>query len=345
MNVHTFTREEVLRRLLTSEAGLRASEAGKRLQEYGLNEITEVRKTPLTVKFLSQFTHFLAILLWLATGLCFLSEYLRPGEGLLSLGIAIIGVIIINAVFTFIQEYRAERALTALKALLPFNVRVIRDGAEREMPAREVVPGDLVLLAEGDKVPADARLVEANRLMVNNAPLTGESDPKPRSAEPFQGEYLDSPNLVFAGTLVVSGKGLAVALATGMATEFGKIAHLTGAVEPGLSPLQREFLAQFPLRHRHHYRQRAGGPPAHGDPLFGHGLTAHGQKKSAHQEPQCRGDAGLGYRYLLRQDGHPHPEPHGGRTPVGAGGGGNGPRGRRGHAPENRRAMQQRGFY
>lgn len=242
MNIHALAIEEVFRRLRTSEEGLSAAEAASRLQEYGYNEISEVRKTPLFVRFLSQFTHFLAILLWVAAGLCFISEFLQPGQGLLSLGVAIVAVIVINAVFSFIQEYRAERAVAALKALLPFNVKVKRDGVEREIPAREVVPGDLILLEEGDKVPADARVVAATRLMVNNAPLTGESDPKPRNAGPFQGDYLDSPNLVFAGTLVVGGKGLAVAVATGMATEFGKIAHLTATVDPGLTPLQREIL-------------------------------------------------------------------------------------------------------
>jgi sodium/potassium-transporting ATPase subunit alpha len=242
MRIHLLSREEVLGALVTSEAGLTQAEAGRRLHEYGFNEIKEVRRTPLYLRFLSQFTHFLAVLLWLAAALCFLSEYLRPGEGMLSLGVAIAGVIVVNAVFTFIQEYRAERAVAALRKLLPFKVTVVREGVTGEIPAREVVPGDVVLLEEGDKVPADGRLLDANRLMVNNAPLTGESEPRSRSAEPAQGDYLESPNLVFAGTLVVSGRGAAVVLATGMATEFGKIAHLTSAVEPGLSPLQREIV-------------------------------------------------------------------------------------------------------
>jgi sodium/potassium-transporting ATPase subunit alpha len=242
MSIQALSRPDVLRILVTSETGISQSEAAKRLREYGPNEISEAKKRPLYLRFLAQFTHFLAILLWLAAALCFLSQYLRPGEGLLSLGLAIVGVIVINALFTFIQEYRAERAVAALKALLPFNVKVIRDGFQKEVPARKVVPGDVFLLEAGDKVPADGRLLEVNRLMVNNAPLTGESDPKSRSAEPFSGEYLESPNLVFAGTLTVSGSGLAVALATGMATEFGKIAHLTSAVEPALSPLQREII-------------------------------------------------------------------------------------------------------
>lgn len=242
MKIQSLSEAEVLRTLVTSDKGLSHEDAQRRLNEYGFNEIKDVRKKPLYLKLVSQFIHFLAILLWIAAALCFLSEFLHPGEGMLSLGIAIIGVIIINAIFTFVQEYRAEKAVEALKKLLPFNVKVLRDGSMREISAREVVPGDFFILNEGDKIPADARLVDENHLMVNNAPLTGESQSKPRSSRPFDGESLESPNIVFAGTHVVSGSGRAVAYATGMSTEFGKIAHLTSAVEPGLSPLQKEIL-------------------------------------------------------------------------------------------------------
>ncbi|MCL6620623.1 MAG: cation-transporting P-type ATPase [Syntrophobacterales bacterium] len=241
MSIQALTREEALKALASRDTGLTAAEARRRLEEYGPNEIREVRRTPLWRRFLAQFSHFLAVLLWIAAFLCFLSAYFQPEEGLGRLGWAIIGVILVNALFTFIQEYRAERTLAALKGLLPFNVTVRREGALTTIPAREVVPGDILLLEAGDKVPADARLLTASRLMVNLAPLTGESAPVARNAEPFPGEYLDSPNLVFAGTLVVNGSGEAVAVATGMATEFGKIAHLTAGVEPGLSPLQREL--------------------------------------------------------------------------------------------------------
>jgi sodium/potassium-transporting ATPase subunit alpha len=242
VKIQSLTKEEVFKTLLTFENGLSEEQAQRRLSEYGLNEIKEVRKKPLYLKFISQFTHFLAILLWIAAFLCFLSEYMRPGEGMLSLGFAIVGVIVVNAAFTFTQEYRAEKAVEALRKLLPFNVKVLRNGSIKELPAREVVPGDVFFLGEGDKVPADSRLIEVNRLMVNNAPLTGESESKLRSREPFEGDTFESPNIVFAGTLVVSGSGKAVAFATGMATEFGRIAHLTSAVEPGLSPLQREIV-------------------------------------------------------------------------------------------------------
>lgn len=242
MKIHNLTKEEVFRTLVTSENGLSAEEAGRRFSEFGSNEITEARKRPLYLGFIGQFTHFLAILLWLAALMSFVSEYIHPGEGMLTLGIAIIAVIFINAVFTFIQEYRAEKALEELKKLLPFKVKILRDGKEKEVHAKEVVPGDIIILSEGDKIPADARILETSVLKVNNAPLTGESEPALRSPEPYKGEFMESPNIAFAGTTVVSGSGKAVAFSTGMRTEFGRIAHLTSAVEAGLSPLQKEII-------------------------------------------------------------------------------------------------------
>jgi sodium/potassium-transporting ATPase subunit alpha len=242
MKINSLTTEEVFRSLVTTEQGLSEEEAALRLREFGFNEISEVKKTHLMVRFLDQFTHFLAILLWIAAFLSFLSEYLHPGEGMLHLGLAIVAVIVINAAFTFIQEYRAEKALDALKKLLPFYVKVLRAGKEKDVQGREVVPGDVILLSEGDKVPADARLIETVGLKVNHAPLTGESEPLLRNTDPFPGELVESPNIAFAGTTVISGSGRAIVFATGMKTEFGRIAHLTSAVEAGLSPLQKEIV-------------------------------------------------------------------------------------------------------
>ena len=242
MKINEQTREEVFRTLVTSSQGLSAEEAGRRLAEFGPNAIRAARKRPLWLRFLGQFTHFLAVLLWIAAALSFFSEYFKPGEGMLTLGFAIVGVIVINAVFTFVQEYRAEKALEALKKLLPFKVAVLRGGRECAMPADNVVPGDIVLLAEGDKVPADLRLLEANELRANNSSLTGESEPVPRDTKPFPGDPINSPNIVFAGTTVVNGNGTGVVYATGMQTEFGRIARLTGTVTPGLSPLQKEIV-------------------------------------------------------------------------------------------------------
>jgi len=237
--INELTKEDVFRTLVSSAQGLSTEEVQRRLAEFGRNEITAVKGKSLVLRLLSQFTHFLAIVLWLAAFFSFLSEYLNPGEGMLTLGLAIVAVIVINAVFTFTQEYRAEKALEALNRLLPFNVKAIRSGKESEVPAEEVVPGDLIRLAEGDKVPADLRLIESSALKVNNASLTGESEPIIRRIEPFPGDPINSPNIAFAGTTIVSGNGVGIVFATGMRTEFGRIALLTETVTPGLSPLQK----------------------------------------------------------------------------------------------------------
>ncbi|HZV83290.1 MAG TPA: cation-transporting P-type ATPase [Geobacteraceae bacterium] len=242
MKIQALSHTDVFATLFSGPQGITAEEAARRLQEYGYNEIREMHVRSMASRLLAQFTHFLALLLWFAAALCFLSEYLHPGEGLVRLGFAILAVIFINAIFTFIQEYRTEKAIEELRKLLPFRVAVIRDGLETEIDAREIVPGDLIMLREGDKVPADGRVVQSNRLTVNNAPLTGESDSRVLSDAPWEGEMLESLNLAFAGTLVVSGSGSVVAYATGMATEFGKIAHITGRVVEEISPLQTEII-------------------------------------------------------------------------------------------------------
>ncbi|WP_028842669.1 cation-translocating P-type ATPase [Thermodesulfovibrio yellowstonii] len=241
MKINEATKEELFKLLDTSEAGLTEDEAKRRLSHFGFNEIKEARKTPLILKFLNQFTHFLAIILWLAAALAFLSDWIHPGEGMRHLGFAIIGVIVINAIFVFVQEYRAEKAIEKLKLMLPFYVKVIREGTEKQILAREIVPGDLIILSEGDKVPADARVIESNSLTVNNAPLTGESVPVVLTHESESGDLIPSKNIAFAGSTVVSGNGKAVVFATGMSTEFGRIAHLTQTVHIQPTPLQREI--------------------------------------------------------------------------------------------------------
>lgn len=241
MKIQALSHDDVFSTLFSGPRGITAEEAGRRLNEYGPNEIREMHVRSLLSRLSAQFTHFLALLLWFAAALCFLSEYLHPGEGLFRLGVAILAVIFINALFTFFQEYRTEKAIAELRKLLPFRVIVVRDGIETEIDARVIVPGDLIMLREGDKVPVDGRVVLSSRLTVNNAPLTGESDSRVLTAAPFEGEMLESHNLAFAGTLVVSGSGTVVAYATGMATEFGKIAHITGRVVEEISPLQREI--------------------------------------------------------------------------------------------------------
>ncbi len=243
MDIARLDIDEVLKTLGSSAAGLTADEARRRLLDAGPNSLPAAPGLPLARRFARQFTHFLALLLWLAAGLAFTAEAFQPGEGMATLGWAILGVIVINAVFSFVQEYKAERAVQALRRMLPETVWVLRGGQSLQVPRRELVPGDLLLLEEGEQVPADARLVEAVGLRVDNASLTGESRPKPRTAEAVSvSSPLDAPNLVFAGTTVLAGHGRAVVYATGGHTEFGKIAQLATTVEPGLSPLQREIV-------------------------------------------------------------------------------------------------------
>jgi sodium/potassium-transporting ATPase subunit alpha len=235
--------EEALNALGSRPTGLSPEEARLRLLRDGPNSLQEVRGPSLVLRFLRQFTHFLALLLWIAAGLSFLAEFFQPGQGMATLGWAILAVILINACFSFIQEYKAERAVQALRRLLPAMAWVLRSGQPQEVPRRELVPGDLLLLEAGEQVPADARLIEAIGLRLDNSSLTGEAKPKRRTAEAVPDPNpLDAANLVFAGTTILSGRGRAVVYATGVRTEFGKIAQMTTMVEPGLSPLQREIV-------------------------------------------------------------------------------------------------------
>ncbi|MEA1865553.1 MAG: cation-transporting P-type ATPase [Euryarchaeota archaeon] len=242
MRINTLSSDRVYAVLGTSADGIDSHEADARIRQFGYNEIRKVRKIPLIYRFLSQFTHFFAVMLSGAARLAFLGEYLEPGQGMFHLGCFIIAVIVVNAIFTFVQEYRAERAAEALAKLLPSFVSVIRSGSVVKVNSRDIVPGDVVVLSPGDKIPADARIIEQYELKVNNAPLTGESRAVRRTADPaFEDEFVENPNLVFGGTMVAAGSGKAVVFATGASTEFGKIAHLTQTILPEPTPLQREI--------------------------------------------------------------------------------------------------------
>lgn len=242
MDIVSLSTTEVLTSLKTSERGLAPGEAVRRLREFGPNRIEEVAGRPLWLRFLREFTHFFAIILWVAAALALLSEAMNPGEGMRQLGAAIVAVIVVNGVFSYWQEYRAERAIAALRRLLPQQVKAVRDGELQEIAAELLVPGDIVILEEGDNVPADCRLVEASRLRVNLATLTGESLPRSRTAEAVSdGRATEAKNLLLAGTSVLSGRCRAAVFATGMRTEFGRIAHLTQTVGEAGSPLQREI--------------------------------------------------------------------------------------------------------
>ena len=242
MKIHQLSPGEALKSLKSSHDGLSQNEALRRLKEFGPNQIDKVPPESLLISFLKEFIHFFALILWLAAGLAFFADYRQPGEGMDALGYAILGVIVINGLFAFWQQFRAERAVAALEKLLPHYVKVLRDNNIGLILATHLVPGDVILLQEGDNVSADCRIIEAFSLRVNNATVTGESMPKARDAEPSSEEdLLHARNTLLAGTSVVSGEGRAVVFATGMHTEFGKIAHLTQTTSSGSSPLQLEI--------------------------------------------------------------------------------------------------------
>jgi len=242
MHIANLSSADALRSLRTSEQGLSTGEAARRLGEFGANRLDEIRHEAGWRRFLAEFTHFFALILWVAAGLAFFAESRSPGEGMWQLGTAIVAVIVINGSFSFWQEYRAERAIAALRKLLPQTVKVMRDGKLFTLPAEALVPGDVILLAEGDNVPADCRLIAGTDVRVNMATVTGESLPKARNPESVAGETpLDTKNLLLAGTSLVSGEGRAIVFATGMKTEFGRIAHLTQTAEKSVSHLQIEI--------------------------------------------------------------------------------------------------------
>src|SRR5258708_32895797 len=235
--LHTLNPAEVWQALEASPTGLASDSVAQRLALYGANALREPPAQPAWRLLRSQGTHAMALVLRGAGVLAMIG-------GRLVLGLVIWGVVVVNAGFSFWQEYRAERAIAALKRILPAYARVLRAGLETRVPASEIVPGDVLVLAEGDNIPADARVVEAAGLRVNQATLTGEAMPALKAADASLREglsELERPNLLFAGSSIVSGTGRAVVFATGMLTEFGRIANLTQAVPEEPSPLQRSL--------------------------------------------------------------------------------------------------------
>ena len=253
--VWTLPVETVYESLATAPQGLSSREAAQRLEQFGANELPTPTHRPLWLKFTDQLTHFMALLLWVAGSLAFVAR--TP-----ALGWAVWAVILINAIFSFWQEFQAERALAALKQVLPMQVKVYRDRTLQQLPARELVRGDVIELEEGDRISADARLVSAENFSADVSVLTGESLPVARNAYPVRlrqavavraGKPLASPgehplqeavnpaeiaNLVLAGGTVAAGRAVAVVYATGAQTEFGQVAHLTAVVKREPSTLE-----------------------------------------------------------------------------------------------------------
>lgn len=236
---HSFTKEEALQRLGASDAGLSSDDARQRLERFGQNRLP-AREGPGAVRrFLRQFNDVLIYILLLSAALtAALGEWLNAS--------VIFGVTVINAIIGFLQEGKAEKALAAIRSMLSPTALVVRDGVRQTLPAEELVPGDVVLLSSGDRVPADLRLLHSRNLRIDESVLTGESVPSEKSTNPVRDTAVlgDRSSMAFSGTLVSFGVGTGVVVATGPRSEIGRISTLLTEVESLTTPLLRQ-MAQF----------------------------------------------------------------------------------------------------
>ena len=232
--------EKIIAELATdAQRGLSHEEARARMEKYGPNILAEEKKEHPILKFLKQFTEFIIIVL---IGAAVIAGLL--GEWIDAL--AILAIVLLNGIIGFMQEAKAERVMEALKKLAAPTAKVIRDGSLTTVPAREIVPGDIILFESGDHVPADCRIIESSYLKIAEAALTGESHPIEKEPDALDNglPLADRINMAYTGTNVVYGRGKGIAIATGMATEMGKIARMLQEVKPEPTPLQRR-LAEF----------------------------------------------------------------------------------------------------
>jgi len=226
-----------------AESGLSEREARERLERYGKNELTAEAPTPAWRKFLAQFQDVLVALLLVATAISF-GLWLYEGQSALPYeAMAIFSVVLLNAAMGYLQEARAEQAVAALRQISAAHAIVVRDGDQKSIPAVEVVPGDIILVEEGNTVPADARLIESTALQTAEAALTGESLPVAKDTEPLDEDagLGDRLNMLFSGTAATYGRGKAVVVATGMQTQIGRIAGVLRETPTETTPLQVEL--------------------------------------------------------------------------------------------------------
>src|SRR5262245_36571406 len=234
---HAISADEVVKRLAADgERGLDAAEASTRLRKYGPNRLPEGKKRGPLARFLAQFNNILVYVL-LGAGFTKLMLSLWVDAGI------IFAVVVLNALLGFIQEGKAEKALDSIRNMLSAEARTVRDGQTRMIAAEQLVPGDIVLLESGDKIPADLRLLDAKNLRTEEAALTGESVPAEKSTDavPANATVGDRESMAFSGTMVVSGRATGVVVATGSETELGRINQLLASVSPLETPLLRQI--------------------------------------------------------------------------------------------------------
>lgn len=244
MQTFKLNKSQLFEKFRTSEDGLSTKESHNRLANFGLNEIRDTNKKNYIKEYLKQYIHFFAILLEVAAMLAFIANVYVPNAGNDILAYAIFAAVFINATFAFWQEYKADKAMEALLRLMPIMVKAMRNANVEIIDAKDLVPGDIIILEEGDKIAADAVLIQNNTLYIDMSTLNGESKPSKRELECDSNvsRALDARNMIYAGTSVISGSGVAIVIATAYATEFGKIATLTRNIEKTLTPMQKEVI-------------------------------------------------------------------------------------------------------
>lgn len=233
---HALDKKEVLEKLKTSENGISDDEASRRLTEYGKNELKQIHKVNPFFIFLEQFKSvFILILFAAAIFSLFIQHYVDF--------VVILIIVFLNSAIGFFQQYKAEKIILKMRELLVPKVKVIRDGKISEVLSSEIVPGDIISISEGDRIPADCRLLYVNELQVNEAVLTGESFPQDKSSEKIPADYqiADRENMLYAGTIIVRGNAKAVVVSTGMDTEFGNIAEKVQKIKTEQTPLQKKL--------------------------------------------------------------------------------------------------------
>ena len=233
---HSIDKKEVLRAFKTTEEGLSAQEAAERLQEYGKNEIKQVTRISPIAIFLEQFKSiFVIILLFAGLFSLLIQHYIDLG--------VIMAIVSLNSAIGFFQQYKAEKTISEMKEMLVPIVKVMRKGIVQEVSSLDLVPGDIILVSEGDRVTADCRILQENELQTNEAVLTGESFPQDKSSDkiPLQAELADRENMLYAGTSIARGSARAIVVSTNMKTEFGKIASLVQEIKSRKTPLEEKL--------------------------------------------------------------------------------------------------------
>ena len=236
MNWYRLKTEEVFEKIKSDEKGLSTDEAKRRRQKFGPNELQEAKKRSIAIMLLAQFKDFMILILLAAA-------IISGVIGDITDTIVILVIVVLNAIIGFFQEYRAEKAMQALKQMAVVQANALRDGNAVTLPATELVPGDIILLEAGSAVPADIRIIESNSLKVEEAALTGESHAIDKISDVVEEDNLpigDQTNLAFKGTFVANGRGKGVVFATGMKTELGRIAKMLQESET-LTPLQQRM--------------------------------------------------------------------------------------------------------